>query len=117
MGRMPLLGEAKGVRYNMAETTQYSFDLKEIATALIKHHGIREGKWVTQFEFNLGAGNIGLTPGEAKPSAFVQINKVLLARAVEGVSADLIVDASEVAKAEKGLKEKSRTLTKTKRGG
>jgi hypothetical protein len=33
----------RGARRNMAEPTQFSFDLKELTTALTKQQGLREG--------------------------------------------------------------------------
>jgi hypothetical protein len=62
----------------MAETTQYTFDLKEATVALIKEQGIHEGLWILGFEIALGAGQFGPTPAEAKPGAFMQINKLQL---------------------------------------
>jgi hypothetical protein len=46
----------------MAEPTQFSFDLKELTTALIKQQGLHEGTWLAGFDFAFGAGMIGPTP-------------------------------------------------------
>ncbi len=82
----------------MAEPIQFSFDLREVATALIKQQGIHEGAWLAGFEFNLGAGMVGQTPEDAKPSAFVQLLKVQLVRQtqVPVPHPHLTVDAAEV---------------------
>ena len=79
----------------MAETI--GFDLKEVATALIKHRDIREGTWTVGVEFGLGAGNFGPSPEEIKPTAFVQVSKLLLIRHPEdGPASAIKVDAAEV---------------------
>jgi hypothetical protein len=78
----------------MAETKQLAFDLRELATALIKQADIHEGSWLAGFEFNLGAGNVGPTPEDVKPAAFVQIAKVLLFRQEASHPAHLAVDAA-----------------------
>jgi hypothetical protein len=81
----------------MAEVSQYSFELKELATHLVKIEGIKEGKWVIGFEFNLGAGLVGISPDNPRPAAFAAINKVTLTRHVEGTpEPPFIVDAAEV---------------------
>jgi hypothetical protein len=82
----------------MAEATQFTFDLREVATALIKQQGIHEGAWFAAFEFGLVAGIIGPTPDEAKPSALLQVQKVQLVRQLQLPSPHprLTVDATEV---------------------
>jgi hypothetical protein len=67
----------------MAEASTYSFDLKEVVTALIKHQGIHDGVWILAIEFNFGAALVGPTKEGARPSAFVQVNKLQLARQTE----------------------------------
>jgi hypothetical protein len=81
----------------MAEVSQYSFELKELATHLLKLQGIKEGKWVIGFEFNLGVGLIGTTPDNPKPAAFAAVNKAVLTRHTEGTpEPPFMVDAAEV---------------------
>jgi hypothetical protein len=81
----------------MAEPTVYSFDLKELAIALIKQQGLHEGTWMAALEFNLGAGMISTSPGEVRPGALIQVNKIQLIRQNDPASAPhLTVDASEV---------------------
>jgi hypothetical protein len=64
----------------MAQPTQYSFDLQEATIALLKHQGIHEGDWILNFELSLGAGFMGPTPEQLRPSALIQIQRVQLAR-------------------------------------
>ena len=81
----------------MADPTQFTFNLKEATTALIKQQGLHEGNWMIALEFGLAAGLIGPTPTDAWPSALVQCKAVLLVR--QGVPAPqphLTVDAAEV---------------------
>jgi hypothetical protein len=81
----------------MAIPTQYSFDLDEVATALIKQGNIHEGKWWAVFEFNLGTGMFGQTPSDVLPGGFVQIKRVLLAQAGDPPPPErLVVDAAVV---------------------
>jgi hypothetical protein len=81
----------------MAEVTQYTFELKDLATDLVKLHGIREGKWLIGFEFSLGAGIVGPTVETQRPGAIVVINKLTLTRHSEGMpESSFIVDAAEV---------------------
>lgn len=81
----------------MAEASRYSFDLKEVASALIRHQGIHEGLWQLAFEFNFGAALVGATKEEARPSALIQINKFQLVRQAEGAEQQpMVVDAAEV---------------------
>jgi hypothetical protein len=82
----------------MAEPTQFSFDLKELVTALIKQQGIHEGAWLAAFDFGFGAGMIGPTPDEARPAALVQLLKVNLVRQTQipPPHPHLTVDAAEV---------------------
>src|SRR5262245_47369819 len=83
----------------MAETKQLNFDLKEVAAALIKEEGIREGRWMLGFEFGFGAGNFatGPTASDTKPGAFAQIKAVMLVRQEEGApDLPFVIDAAEV---------------------
>jgi hypothetical protein len=93
----------------MAAPTQYTFELKEAAIALIKEAGLHEGVWIVGFEFALGAGLFGAMPmgektagsdsppAEAKPGGFIQINRVQLSRYVRGMpEVSFAVDAAVV---------------------
>lgn len=81
----------------MADASQYSFNLKEVTTALVKQQNLREGRWFVAFEFNLSAGNAGPGPNDLRPSAIVSINGMLLVRVRDG-EPDLPfqVDAAQV---------------------
>jgi hypothetical protein len=81
----------------MAEASTYSFDLKEVTSALLKQQGIHEGLWQVTFEFNFGVALVGATQQEVRPSAFMQINKLQLVRQAESSAHQpLVVNASEV---------------------
>lgn len=64
----------------MVEATQYSFTLTEVATALLRQQGIKNGRWSLGFEFSLGVGAFGTSEAESKPGAMVQIRAVTLMR-------------------------------------
>ena len=86
----------------MADQTQFTFVLKDVITALIRHQGLHEGIWGLGIEFGFGAANFGPTPEDIFPSAFVQVQKLGLSRAeVEG---PLAVDAAKVNPSPKGVK-------------
>jgi len=81
----------------MAEASTYSFNLKDVTTALLKDQGIHEGLWQLGFEFNFGAALTGATKEDVRPSAFVQINKLQLVRQPESSEQQpLVVNAAEV---------------------
>lgn len=76
----------------MAE--QIAVELSEVIVALIQRLGLHEGIWGLTVEFGLGVGNFGVSTEEARPSAFVQVQKLGLTHtAVEG---PLAIDASKV---------------------
>jgi hypothetical protein len=82
---------------HMAQTAQINFSLKELTVALIRHHGLHEGKWMLGFEFEQGAGNLGPSDAELRPGAIVRIKSAVLVRQDE-VKAEIpfLVDAAEV---------------------
>jgi hypothetical protein len=80
----------------MAEATQYTFSLREVAETLIKKQGIHEGKWVAAFEFTLNVGLMGAIPTDIKPGVMILTNSVQLMKAQEGSPENLMVDASVV---------------------
>ena len=96
----------------MAEPTQFGFDLKEAATALIKHQGLHEGVWIIGIEFGLAAGLFGPTAAEARPSALVQINKLQLVRHTDPNTEPphFAVDAAEANPARAERKSRSRSV-------
>jgi hypothetical protein len=80
----------------MAQATQYGFDLKETAVALIKDTNVREGKWWAAFEFTYGTGLFGQTPNDSFPGGFFQVRRLLLVRADDNTPERFVVDAAEV---------------------
>jgi hypothetical protein len=64
----------------MAEPTQYTFALKEVAECLIRAQGIKDGVWLLSFELGFGAGVFGQTEAQARPGALVQIDSVQLVK-------------------------------------
>ena len=80
----------------MAEATQYTFNLREVAELLIQKQGIHEGKWVAAIEFTVNVGMMGVVQADVKPGVMVLANSVQLLKAQEGMPPNLIVDASAV---------------------
>lgn len=67
----------------MADVSQFSFPLAEIAQLMIKDAGIHEGKWVVGVEFNITVGAMGLNNTEAFPGAAVTATKLMLSAYIE----------------------------------
>lgn len=65
----------------MADPTQYSFDLQEVAEALVRKQGLTSGRWTLGVEFNFTAMMAGASPTAIKPSALVQVGRVQLVQA------------------------------------
>jgi hypothetical protein len=100
----------------MAQPTQYSFDLREVALALIKQQGLHEGKWLVGFEFGMAAGFFGSSPSDIRPTAMLQIGKLQLVRAEDAhASSALVVDAA-VENPSADLKERTRPAAKRQKG-
>jgi hypothetical protein len=78
----------------MAEVSQYSFSLQDVAAALAKQQNIREGRWMLAIEFTIGIGLFGAQRPEARPGAVIQADKVQLVRASADSPANLVVDAA-----------------------
>jgi len=97
----------------MSTPTQYSFELKEVATALIKAQNIHEGKWWVAFEFLLGTGLLGGQVGspDAFPGGFFTIRRITLAQAaVEPPPPQhLVVDAAVVNPEPRRIRSKARS--------
>jgi len=64
----------------MAEATQLVFSHKEVATALVKAHGLHEGIWGLYVKFGIAGVNVGMTPSEMNPAAIVPILEIGLQR-------------------------------------
>ena len=97
----------------MATPTQYSIELNEVATALIKAQNIHEGKWWVGFEFLLGTGLLGGQVGspDAFPGGFFAIRRITLAQATTEPPPPphLIVDAAVVNPKPRAIKSKARS--------
>jgi hypothetical protein len=80
----------------MAEPTQYTFRLSEIAELMLRSSGIHDGKWVVGMEFSVVVGPVGLKTDEAYPGAIVTANKLMLSAVVEGQQQppNLVFDAA-----------------------
>ncbi len=83
----------------MADPTQYSFDLQEVASILVREQGITEGRWILGFELNMTIGTFGANQAAARPGAMMQIAGLNLSKAPTDVSSDtpFVVDAANVA--------------------
>ena len=78
--------------------TEYVYNLPEVATALVKHTGLREGYWMLTATFALGAEMV-TTPsddpkGTSYPAAIVPLHSLGLARCE--MLSSLSVDAAVV---------------------
>jgi hypothetical protein len=81
----------------MPEVSQYTFALREVAEALLKHSGIKEGKWVIGVNFTLNIGNIGANPEEVRPTLMAAVDAINIGKADANTEAvGLIVDASKL---------------------
>jgi hypothetical protein len=80
----------------MAEATQYLFEHKELAEALVKKQNIHEGLWGIYIEFGLGATNInsGSDIKVLTPSAIASVQKIGIQRFAE--PNNLTIDAAVV---------------------
>ena len=63
------------------QINQYVFTYKEIAEALVKQQGIREGLWGVYLEFGIAAANINAAPdADVTPAAIVPVQRMGLQR-------------------------------------
>lgn len=79
----------------MAEITEYTFRLQDVATALVKQQGLKQGFWQLIVQFGFGAANMGPNQDLLVPSGIAQVNAVGLKK-VESKLDNLTVDAAEV---------------------
>jgi hypothetical protein len=97
----------------MAEATNFLFDYKEVAEALIKQQNIHEGLWHIAIEFGFAAQNIRTSEGFA-PAAVIPVQKIGLLRA--DTASNMTADAAEVnpvsGKARKGGKRATKQAVK-----
>jgi len=82
----------------MADITQYTFSLREITEILVKHQGLKDGKWVLGAEFGFNSILGGPTPETATPTVIVQLNKVVLSIAQPDTpdALNILIDASKL---------------------
>jgi hypothetical protein len=80
----------------LAEPTQYTFALAEVAEALVKAQNIHEGKWMVAFEYTVNIGLMGVSPTDARPGAMLFANNIQLMRVQDGAPEKLVVDAAKV---------------------
>lgn len=81
----------------MAEPTQYSFTLKELASLLVRTQGITEGRWAVGFDLALGVGIFGPNEAEARPGAMMQISGVNISKVTQDAPSNeavFVVDAA-----------------------
>jgi len=71
-----------------------SHDSRELATILVKHHGIHAGLFDLAIEFQIGVGSVGPEPSLTVPGVAVGVRRVGLAPAAQISSTT--VDAAEV---------------------
>ncbi len=90
----------------MAETTQYTFDLAEVATKLVKAQGLHEGFWTLGFEITVTVGTFGTSPSDAKPGAMMQVAKVHIRQSDAQPDVPYVVDAATVNPRPKGKQER-----------
>jgi hypothetical protein len=57
----------------MPETSQLTFNFKEVVTALLKAQDIHEGIWGLIVNFGLSANNVGTSDSDLRPSAVIPI--------------------------------------------
>jgi hypothetical protein len=80
----------------VAVPTQYVFELREVATALIKEKNIHEGRWWAVFEFVLRSGVFGQTNAELLPGGLFQVKRIILAHPDLSTPEQFVVDAAAV---------------------
>lgn len=80
----------------MAQPNQFTFDFKELATALVKEQGIHEGLWGVYIEFGFTATNLNTDPSQVSltPAVINIVQKIGIQRFAE--SNNLTIDAAEV---------------------
>lgn len=77
----------------MAEDQQiYTFTYKEVAEALVKEKGIREGLWGVYIKFGISGTNIGPNVNDMRPAAIVPILEIGIQKFKE--ESNLTVDAA-----------------------
>jgi hypothetical protein len=78
----------------MPETSQITFQFKEIVTALLKAQDIHDGIWGLFVNFGIGASNVGPNDNELRPTAMIPILTLGLQKFEK--ETNLSVDAAKV---------------------
>jgi hypothetical protein len=73
---------------------QSPLTMKELATVLVKHYNLTEGKFDLLVEFQFAAGQFGIDPASLSPAMMVGISKLGLIPSVQ--DGPNTVDASTV---------------------
>ncbi len=81
-----------------------TFTHKEIAEALVKYAGLKEGRWGIYIEFGITGANIG-TKEDLTPAAIVPVVKIGLQRFPN--ENNLTVDAASLSKSKRSTGSKS----------
>lgn len=84
----------------MAEPSQYTFPLAEVAALLIHNAGIKEGLWTIGVNFNIAVAVAGPDKDHVLPSAWVSVNQLILSKATD--AGPLTFNAAEIFKTKKG---------------
>lgn len=69
--------------------------MRELATVLVKHYGLHEGRYDLLIEFQIGMGLFGPNPEMTNPGAMVSVRKIGLIKS-SPVDSPMTVDASLV---------------------
>ena len=78
----------------MADSVQPLLTPKELIKAILKHQGVKAGKWGLSVQFGFGAGNASPDPSvPTSPTALVTVLAVGVAPANETTTGD-VVDAA-----------------------
>ncbi|GAB2562713.1 hypothetical protein GCM10027066_02630 [Dyella jejuensis] len=77
-----------------AEEVAGTATTKELATILVKHFGLHEGKFNLAVEYQVGSGPIGPNKESLVPGIMVAFSRLNLVKADK--DGPLVVDASEV---------------------
>jgi hypothetical protein len=80
----------------MPEISSYTFKHKELLEMLIKKAGVHEGNWMLQMTFGFSAGNVGPSPEDLSPGAFVAVASVGIQVAPPDAPPGLTLDAAKV---------------------
>jgi hypothetical protein len=76
----------------MPEIGNIIFSYKEVVIALLKAHGIHEGKWALFVRFGLNAANIGESDTDLRPTAVIPLLELGLQKAEKDTN--ISVDAA-----------------------